>query len=62
MIQAENSLLRAQEEVHSNPHDLHLINVECNLANIQKKGKEDKDLVLRAKINWLTMGDIKDRP
>ena len=34
VIQAENNLLKAQEEVHSNPTNIHLINLECKMSDL----------------------------
>ena len=38
---------------------MHLINIECKMADLLKKTKEDKDSALqqKAKIAWLTLGD-----
>lgn len=59
VTQAEINLLKAQEPVHSHPYNEHFINVECCMADILKKAKEERDSTLRqkAKIKWLTMGD-----
>lgn len=59
LFQAAINLLKAQEEVHADPTNLHLINAECILADTLKKAKSEKDSALRrkAKINWPTMGD-----
>lgn len=59
MHQVEINLLKAQEEVHTHPSNIHLINVECAMADILKKAKKERDSAIRqkAKIKWLTMGD-----
>ena len=59
VIQAESNLLKAQEEVHVHPSNVHLINFECKMTDILKKAKEERDSALqqKAKIAWLTMGN-----
>lgn len=47
VVQAELKLLKAQDEVHSNPHNMHLLDVECNRVAILKKAKEDRDFAIR---------------
>ena len=49
VIQAEINLLKALEELHSYPTNLHLINVECFMADILKKAKSERDSALRQK-------------
>ena len=41
MILAKNNLLKAQEEVHANPTNVHLINLECKMVDLIQKAKED---------------------
>ena len=59
VIHAEANLLKAQKEVHLYPSNVHLINVECHMADLLNKAKKERDLALRqkAKIVWLTRGD-----
>ena len=58
MILVENNLLKAHEEIHANPTNVHLINLECKMADLLQKTKEDRNSALRQKdkISWLTMG------
>ena len=34
VILAENNLLKSQEEVHVNPTNVHLINLECKMTDL----------------------------
>lgn len=59
VIHGEANLLKAHEEVHLNPSNVHFINVECHMSYLLKKAKEERNSILRqkAKIAWLTIGD-----
>lgn len=59
VIQAENNLLKAQEEVHGHLTNVHCINIECKMADLIKKAKEERDSALQqmAKIARLIIGD-----